>query len=1113
MIALVLSALVFLPATAASAAITLDMTGQSIKFGAGQRVDDYNSGLPRTTSEFSSRGVNDIKVFRNTATVNGVVIDVVLMQDYKFSFGSLDAPSRAISAPPAGNSSPTADNLWQPLLRQTTRVPPDSFWNWKIQFFEGGTYTGYGTGNLLTLTNLSINSYDLDFVGVREYTWFKGFQSYSLSSNTTLVVSNKTGGWVEFKENTGTANYSATDGSFTKGRVKVFYDQLTELSLRVGLDTTNRCGSCEWTGSYALDFSSGYTWSDTEGSTVNTFSNPNNFAPTSSDKSIFYAANTPWVFNKSNFAYSDREGNAFTSAKIVSLPASGTLERFVGTSWSAVVAGDSILVSDLEIGSLRHTGTVDSSFTFKVSDGTSDSALAYTMTMIAATGAQTITFASLGTKQVSATAFASNATASSGLPVTLTSLSTGTCTVSGLNITARANGFCTIIATQAGNASFGEALAVTQTFPISSLTAQTITLDNPGTQTVGAALTIAPVSNSVFPIANSLLTVSVISQTSSVCTISGFVVTHVATGICVLHATQPGNTSWAPAAPVDVTYLVSAPKTAQTITFAQPADQALATASISVSASASSGLPITFTSSTTSICTVTSTTVTFVASGHCTISANQAGNSTYASQTLSRSFYILEITTSSIAGGTVGSAFSQSLGEYGGSSVTSAWSNSGTLPAGLSLNAATGEISGTPTASQAATNYTFTVVNGGVTATRSLSITIAPAPIIILTANTITFNPISDFSITDSAVTLGATSSSGLNVSYTSTTTSFCTVAGNVVTLRAAGYCEIVADQAGDSTYAAATSATQGFYIFRILTPAIVSGSVGSAYSQQLNNSVIQGTGTWSSSGLPTGFGIDATTGLLTGTPTLILSQSITITFTQGASMHSETYLLTVNAAGTDSSEKKPKPAITAVNGSGSINQVVTLNPKVTPVFPFNPGLCLIDPVSKGCKPIVTIKRQGTWTLSDNGSVSFAPLAGWQGTSTVVLHAWDSDQRTDDKPLSVTIARTDETTRAPVSISIPGFALGSPSLTASIKSAIESFLNKYSDYKTLQCTGVTMGPTVLKVDYALSMNRATNACGYAISYMRKLVLAPALNLQETSVGANIRRVILTLSDR
>ncbi|MGA8730703.1 MAG: Ig domain-containing protein, partial [Terracidiphilus sp.] len=69
----------------------------------------------------------------------------------------------------------------------------------------------------------------------------------------------------------------------------------------------------------------------------------------------------------------------------------------------------------------------------------------------------------------------------------------------------------------------------------------------------------------------------------------------------------------------------------------------------------------------------------------------------------------LSITTTSLPSGQVGTAYSATLAATGGTSPY-AWSlTSGTLPAGLTLNAATGAISGTPTAAANATALTFMV--------------------------------------------------------------------------------------------------------------------------------------------------------------------------------------------------------------------------------------------------------------------------------------------------------------------------------------------------------------------------------------------------------------------
>ena len=82
------------------------------------------------------------------------------------------------------------------------------------------------------------------------------------------------------------------------------------------------------------------------------------------------------------------------------------------------------------------------------------------------------------------------------------------------------------------------------------------------------------------------------------------------------------------------------------------------------------------------------------------------------------------ITTTSLAGGTVGTAYTATLAASGTGTIT--WSNSGDLPAGLTLDGNTGVISGTPTA-QSTSNFTVTASNNGGSDSEQLSITIEQA--------------------------------------------------------------------------------------------------------------------------------------------------------------------------------------------------------------------------------------------------------------------------------------------------------------------------------------------------------------------------------------------------
>ena len=96
----------------------------------------------------------------------------------------------------------------------------------------------------------------------------------------------------------------------------------------------------------------------------------------------------------------------------------------------------------------------------------------------------------------------------------------------------------------------------------------------------------------------------------------------------------------------------------------------------------------------------------------------------------------LAVTTTGLAGGQVGSAYDQTLAATGGVTPYS-WSTGTGLPPGLTVNAGTGVISGTP---QTPGTFSFTVTvtdaeNPAMTASQQLSIVVKPAPLMITTTS------------------------------------------------------------------------------------------------------------------------------------------------------------------------------------------------------------------------------------------------------------------------------------------------------------------------------------------------------------------------------------------
>ncbi len=114
-----------------------------------------------------------------------------------------------------------------------------------------------------------------------------------------------------------------------------------------------------------------------------------------------------------------------------------------------------------------------------------------TLTINVGAAAQTISFGALSDKSYGDANFTVSATASSGLTVAFASTTTSVCTVSTTTVHIVKAGDCTIKASQAGNASYGAAADVNQTFTISKVTLH-VTASSPSVVYGAAIPTITP---------------------------------------------------------------------------------------------------------------------------------------------------------------------------------------------------------------------------------------------------------------------------------------------------------------------------------------------------------------------------------------------------------------------------------------------------------------------------------------------------------------------------------------------------------------------------------------------------------------------------------------------
>jgi mono/diheme cytochrome c family protein len=324
------------------------------------------------------------------------------------------------------------------------------------------------------------------------------------------------------------------------------------------------------------------------------------------------------------------------------------------------------------------------------------------------------------------------ASATSGLAVTYSSLTTGVCTISSTTVTMVSAGVCTIAANQGGNANYNAALQATQNISISATVpgAPTIGVATAGNTSASIAFT-PPTNNGGSPITNytARCLPGPITATGAASPINVAGLTNLTMYMCDVRATNAvGNGSFSSTASVTPSPNEAAPQI--------------------VSANA--------------------TTFTVLLAGNFVVSATG-----FPAPTLSLI---------------------------------------GTLPTGVTFTPASGALAGTPATNSAGT-YPVTITASNTIAGMPQSVMQSFTLTVQKANQTINFAGPSSQPFTVTPITLSATATSGLTVTFASDTTDVCTVSGTQLQLLSTGVCSVTASQVGNGDYNAASSVSRGFTV------------------------------------------------------------------------------------------------------------------------------------------------------------------------------------------------------------------------------------------------------------------------------------------------------------
>ncbi|MBU3960596.1 MAG: tandem-95 repeat protein [Alphaproteobacteria bacterium] len=455
----------------------------------------------------------------------------------------------------------------------------------------------------------------------------------------------------------------------------------------------------------------------------------------------------------------------------------------------------------------------------------------------------------------------------------------------------------------------------------------------------------------------------------------------------------------------------------------------------------------------------------------------------------------ITFSASSLPSGQKGVSYNQTVtASYnaGSSSVTYSVT-SGTLPSGLNLDSSTGTISGTPTAA-GSWSFAYAVENAdGYSSSQSMTVKIAPSA----------EDKTATVAANSSNNAIGVTVSGGESVTAVSTPShGSASVSGSTLLYTpAAGYSGLdgftytVTDSASGLSDSATVSVTVSPPTLAIAPSSLPNGTARTAYSQVLT--ATDGTAPYSfavnAGALPAGLSLTSA-GVISGTPTAVGTQSLTVTATDAhGATGSRVYTLTIAIAAPVAGN------VSATVAANSTGNPVTLN------------------LSGGAASSITVASvpaHGTATASGT-SISYTPTVGYSGTDSF---SYTANNATGSSTATVSITVTAPVVAVTPTILSDGTAdvAYSETLTASNGTAPYVFsLNSGAlpPGLTLSSAGVLSGTPTTDGSYSFVVGvtdryGAWGAPGYTVDIA---IAAPTVGDVSATVAANSSGTPITLN--